>query len=140
MQNLVPTLQIPTAMAIVLFCQQMGGAVSLVAANSIFSNELRKELYKRISALGVEPDVVINAGARSVRSVVSGDALAAALEAYSIGVSHVMYLGIGVSVGAFAFGWGLGFTDIRKEKKLHTIEEAKSWGKKSKVGENGVMV
>ncbi|KAK1763332.1 hypothetical protein QBC33DRAFT_562885 [Phialemonium atrogriseum] len=53
-QNLVPAPQIPTAMAIVLFCQPMGDAVILVAANAIFSNTLRNELRKHVAETGVD--------------------------------------------------------------------------------------
>lgn len=102
----------------------MGGAVSLVAANSVFSNTLRKQLQDRITVIGVDPEVIIGTGARSVRRLVSGDQLTAVLEAYSEGIATVMYLGIGVSVAAFAFAWGLGWKDIRVDKKLNAIENS----------------
>lgn len=100
----------------------MGGAVFLVAANSIFTNGLRKELEKHIDQIGVSPDVILSNGVTSIRSLVSGDKLTAALECYTTAISHVMYLGVGAAVAAFAFGWGLGWVDIRKVKKLQAIE------------------
>jgi hypothetical protein len=121
-QNLVPAKQIPTAMSILIFCQNMGGAISLVAANAIFSNKLRQQLQERIAQIGISPDVIIDSGARSVRQLVSGDSLAAVLQAYSNSVDTVMYLGIAVSVAAFAFAWGLGWKDIRVERKLNAIQ------------------
>jgi hypothetical protein len=33
-----------------------------------------------------------------------------------------MYLGIAVSVAAFAFAWGLGWKDIRVEMQLNAIQ------------------
>ena len=116
-------------MSILIFCQNMGGAVSLVAANAIFSNTLRRELAERVSEIGVDPEVIVGSGARSVRQIVSGNALRPVLEAYSNSIDAVMYLGIAVSIMAFAFGWGLGFKDIRKEKQKVEAE---------KVGNNGV--
>jgi hypothetical protein len=109
-------------MSILIFCQNMGGAVSLVAANAIFSNTLRSQLQQRIAEIGVSPDVIVNSGARSVREFVSGSQLAAVLEAYSKSVDTVMYLGIAVSVAAFAFAWGLGWKDIRVEMQLNAIQ------------------
>ena len=111
-------------MSIIIFCQNMGGAVSLVAANAVFSNSLRKQLEDRIGLIGLDPEVIINSGARSFRQLVSGTALAATLEAYSESIDTVMYLGIGVSVAAFAFAWGLGWKDIRVEKRLNAITQA----------------
>ena len=40
-----------------------------------------------------------------------------------------MYFGIGVSIAAFAFAWGLGWKDIRVEKNLDAIRSDKSEGK-----------
>lgn len=109
-------------MAIIIFCQNMGGAVWLVAANSIFTNGLQKELQKHIDEVGVNPDIIISTGATTIRTLVSGDKLTAALKCYTTAISHVMYLGIGVSVATFAFGWGLGWVDIRKVKQLQAIQ------------------
>ncbi|CAG8907193.1 unnamed protein product [Penicillium egyptiacum] len=121
-QNLVPPPQIPIAMAIIIFCQNMGGAVFLIAANSVFTNGLRKELQKHIGEIGVNPDVLLSTGLSSIRSFVLGDKLTAALKCYTTAISHVMYLGIGVSVATFVFGWGLGWVDIRKVKQLQAIK------------------
>lgn len=109
-------------MAIIIFCQNMGGAIFLIAANSIFANGLRKELQKHIDEIGVSPDIILGIGLSSIRSVVSGDKLTAALKCYTTAISHVMYLGIGVSVATFSFGWGLGWVDIRKVKQLQAIQ------------------
>ena len=115
-------------MGIVIFTQNMGGAVFLVAANAIFSNTLRKQLQQRVTEIGIAPDIIVNAGARSIRGLVSGSQLAAVLEAYARSVDTVMYLGIAVSVGAFAFAWGLGFTDIRVVRKLKALQKAEAEG------------
>ncbi|RMD39279.1 hypothetical protein DV735_g5851, partial [Chaetothyriales sp. CBS 134920] len=120
-QNLVPAPQIPVAMAIIIFAQNMGGAVFLVAANAIFSNTLRKQLQQRVAEINLAPDVIVNSGVRSIRGLVSGDQLASVLQAYAKSIDAVMYLGIATSVAAFAFGWGLGFKDIRVKRKLEAL-------------------
>ena len=130
-QNLVPTAQIPIAMAIVIFCQGMGGAVSLVAANAIFSNTLKNQLTQRAAEIKVNPEIIVNAGVRGFRKLVHGQELAAVLQAYAKSVDTVMYFGIGVSVAAFAFAWGLGFKDIREEKDLDGIKLDEKKGKAS---------
>ncbi|GAB1313414.1 hypothetical protein MFIFM68171_03624 [Madurella fahalii] len=136
-QNLVPAPQIPTAMSIVIFCQNLGGAVSLVAANAVFSNTLREQLQQRITEIGIDPDVIINSGARSVRQLVSGDRLATVLEAYSNSIDTVMYLGIAVSVAAFGFAWGLGWKDIRVERKLNAIHAQETDMENGEVSKKG---
>jgi hypothetical protein len=113
-------------MGIIIFAQNMGGAVFLVAANSIFSNSLRSQLQQRVTAIKIDPDIIIGAEFRSIRKLVSGDELAAVLQAYSNSVDHVMYLGIGASIATFAFSWGLGWKDIRVEKKLIALRSSET--------------
>ncbi|GAB1214124.1 hypothetical protein ATERTT37_003284 [Aspergillus terreus] len=119
--NLVPTEQIPQAMAIIIFWQNIGAATSLIAANAIFSNSLRHQLQQRISEIGHSPDVIVGAGVRSIRDLVSGSQLTAVLAAYAKSIDNVMYLGIAVSVCVIIFSPGLGWKDIRKTKDLQAI-------------------
>jgi hypothetical protein len=106
----------------------MGASIFLPAANAIFSNTLRSELQDRIDVIHMEPDIIVDAGVRSIRAIVSGDALTATLQAYSDSINAVMYLGIGVAIATFAFGWNLGFKDIRKVKKLQALRSSDATG------------
>lgn len=112
-------------MSIIIFSMNIGGAASLIGANAIFSNNLRDELRKRIGAIGLSPDLIVDAGVDSVRSLVSGPALDAALEAYCEAIDHVMYLGIAVSALILPFSLGLGWKDVRKVKELNAITAEK---------------
>jgi len=78
-------------------------------------------LRNLVAATGIAPDFIVNVGVRSIREIVSGDQLAVVLQAYSNIVDTVMYLGIGTSIAASAFTWGLGCKDILVEKKLNAI-------------------
>ncbi|KXG50686.1 Major facilitator superfamily domain, general substrate transporter [Penicillium griseofulvum] len=122
-QNLVAPEQIPLAMAIIIFWQNIGAATSLIAANAIFSNSLRSELQKRAEQISLSPDAIINAGVRSIRDLVPGSELTAVLAAYTKSVDKVMYLGIAVSVAVLIFAPGLGWKDIRKVKELQVITD-----------------
>jgi hypothetical protein len=113
--------QIPLAMAIIIFWQNIGAATSLIAANAIFSNSLRSELQKRAAQISVSPDTIINVGVRSIRDLVSGSELTAVLAAYAKSIDKVMYLGIAVSVAVLVFSPGLGWKDIRKVKELQVL-------------------
>ncbi|KAJ5430736.1 Major facilitator superfamily domain general substrate transporter [Penicillium cf. griseofulvum] len=122
-QNLVAPEQIPLAMAIIIFWQNIGAATSLIAANAIFSNSLRSELQKRAEQISLSPDAIINAGVRSIRGLVSGSELNAVLVAYTKSIDKVMYLGVAVSVAVLVFSPGLGWKDIRKVKELQVITD-----------------
>ncbi|KAF7593590.1 hypothetical protein BBP40_011210 [Aspergillus hancockii] len=120
-QNLVPAEQIPLAMGIIIFWQNIGASTSLIAANAIFSNSLRYQLQQRAAQIGRAPDVIVAAGVRSIRDLVSGSQLTAVLVAYAKSIDHVMYLGIAVSLAVLVFSPGLGWKDIRKTKDLQAI-------------------
>ena len=109
-------------MTMILFAQDIGAATWLVAANAIFNNGLRQELEARYSEIGVDPAIIVDIGATSIRQLLSGDRLVAALECYTSAICHVMYLGIGLSIATFVFGTGLGWKDIRVQKKLEAIK------------------
>ena len=114
-QSFVPPAQIPVAMGILIFSQNMGGAVFLVVAETIFSSSLRQQILK--DAPGVNADLIIAAGARSIRKVVTGQQLKGVLQAYSTAIDKVMYLGAGIAAAAFIFAWGLEWKDIRKQSQ-----------------------
>ncbi|KAJ5654303.1 Major facilitator superfamily domaingeneral substrate transporter [Penicillium lividum] len=122
-QGLVTPEQIPLAMGIIIFWQNIGAATSLIAANAILSNSLRSELQKRTAQISVSPDTIINAGVRSIRNLVSGSELTAVLAAYAKSIDKVMYLGIAVSIAVLVFSPGLGWKDIRKVKVLQVITD-----------------
>jgi 4-diphosphocytidyl-2C-methyl-D-erythritol kinase len=113
-------------MTIALFCQSIGAATWLVAANAVFNNGLRQQLQNRISEIGVDPEFIVSTGANTIRQIVQGDQLTAALECYTAAISHVMYLGVGLSVATLIFGTGLGWKDIRVAKKLQAIKSSPS--------------
>ncbi|KAF2194356.1 MFS general substrate transporter [Zopfia rhizophila CBS 207.26] len=113
-QNTVPRASIPTAMAILILCQNLGSAVFLTVAQAIFSNSLHSHIAK--DAPGVNADAILAGGARMVRILVSAQQLPAVLRAYSKAIDAVMYLGVGLGVSAFTCAWGLGFKDIRKKE------------------------
>jgi len=110
----------------VLFCQDIGAATWLVAANAIFNNGLRMQLQQRISEIGVDPRFIIDTGATSIRQIVQGERLVAALECYTEAISHTMYLGVGLALATLAFGTGLGWKDIRVAGRLETIDDLPS--------------
>lgn len=114
-------------MAIVIFFQGMGGAVFLIVANAVFSNSLRRLLKPQSSKIGISPKAIVEVGARGLRKLIpGGERLDIVLQAYTDSVDNVMYVGIGVACVAFAFAWGLGFKDIRKEKAKKDPQATKS--------------
>lgn len=112
-QNTLKLQQVPTAMAMIMFCQSFFSATFLSFADVIFNNSLRTIIPQQAPDINVE--AVIQAGATAFRSVVPAPDLQAVLRAYAISIDHVFYLAIGASCAAFLTCCGMGWKDIRKK-------------------------
>ncbi|KAI9676968.1 MAG: hypothetical protein M1817_006807 [Caeruleum heppii] len=84
----------PTGNALAIFFNSLGGAVSISAAQNIFTNTLSRELARRTT--DIDPARIIEAGATGVRGVTPADQLSAVLEAYSQAIQKVFVLPIAV--------------------------------------------
>ena len=104
----------PIVNALVVFAQNLGGAIFLSIAQLIFSSRLRHGL--QIYAPEVDVALVIEAGATGLRSgtAVPEASLPGVLIAYSKSFDSVMYLSIGVAGGAFIFAFGMGWVSTKK--------------------------
>ncbi|KAG0650485.1 Efflux pump mlcE [Hyphodiscus hymeniophilus] len=115
-QNTLPFTQIPDAMALLMFAQAFGGALMLSFSDTIFTNSLKNLIPKY--APSVNPQTVIDAGATGFRSFIKGEELKGVLVAYAKSVDRVFYLTAGAAVGCFAFGWFMGWKDVRSKKEV----------------------
>lgn len=89
----------PTGNALAIFFNTLGGALSVSIAQIIFSNLLVQQLPKHTT--GVDPAIVVSAGATNVRQVSPPGQLAGVLLAYNEAVTRVFILPI--AVGGLAF-------------------------------------
>ncbi|EMR67662.1 putative mfs multidrug protein [Eutypa lata UCREL1] len=119
-QTLTPRLRIPSALAILIFTQYFGAALFVTVAQSIFNNSMRRTLLQY--APGLDAEEIITGGAASVRSLATGKQLDGVLAAYAVSVDRVMYLAAALGAASFCFGWGLGWTDIRKVHRQNALE------------------
>lgn len=103
-------------MALVMFSQAFAGALFLSFSETIFINSLNTLIPEY--APSVNPQSVINAGATGFRTIIKGTELADVLVAYAKSVDRVFYLTVGAAVACFAFGWFMGFKDIRKKNQV----------------------
>lgn len=93
-QAVLPAKQMPTGNAIAIFFNSLGGAIAISIAQNIFSNTLVQQIPKLVP--GLDPYLVINAGATHVREAVPGT-----LEAYNKALTTAFILPI--AVGGIAF-------------------------------------
>ena len=115
-QNTLPASMVSISMSLLTFTQTLGGAVLLTCGETIFTTSLRDTIPKY--APGVDPEVVIAAGATGISKVITDPMeLARVLVAYSKSIDRVFYLAVACSCAYFLTAWGMGWKDIRKKKE-----------------------
>lgn len=98
-QAVLPAIDVPTATAIGMFMQTLGGAIFVSVAQNVFSNQLRSGL--QTWAPHVDRDKVIAAGATMVRDVVDKTDLSDVLHAYSDAITQTFYISVATAGLAF---------------------------------------
>lgn len=96
----------PIGIALVMFCQQLGGAVFVSVGQSVFTNQLVKGLK---NVAGISPDVVVNTGATDLRHVVDPSNLHGVLVAYNGALTKTFTVVVAMScfsiIGALCIEW-----------------------------------
>ena len=96
----------PIGIALVMFCQQLGGAVFVSVGQSVFTNQLVKGLR---NVAGISPAVVVNTGATDIRHVVDPSNLPAVLVAYNGALTKTFTVALAMAcfsiIGALTIEW-----------------------------------
>lgn len=94
-QSSLPAGDIPTATAINMFSQTLGGAVFISIAENLFSNHLLTNMLKNVPPMVAKQ--VQEAGATGIRDVVPPTWLPGVLSAYSDAITYCFYPGVGMA-------------------------------------------
>ena len=114
----------PIGVALVMFCQQFGGAVFVSVGQSVFTNQLVEGLN---NVAGISPGDVANTGATSIRHVVNTSNLRGVLVAYNGALTKTFTVAVALSclsiIGALCIEW----KNIKPPKKqVSEIEKGES--------------
>lgn len=116
-QNGVRKEDIAVASAMVVFSQNLSGAVFLSLAEVIFSSSLRQSLSIYAPSANASALIAAGASAADIKGSVPAELLPAVRMAYSDTFSHVMYLATGAACGAFLCAVGMGWVRVNKESR-----------------------
>ena len=122
----------PIGVALVMFCQQIGGAIFVSVGQSVFTNQLIKGLR---NVAGISPAVVANTGATSIRNVVSASNLPGVLVAYNGALTKTFTVSLAMAclsiIGALCIEW----KNIKPPKKqAGELEKGESSTEEGKAG------
>ena len=115
-QTVLSQADVPLGMALMFLMQQLGGSVFVSVGQNLFAGRLLDE-SSRIA--GIDPRVVINAGATALREVVPSDDLSAVIKAYNHALTRVFILAAALSACALLAAGLIEWRSIRKQ----TIEQ-----------------
>ncbi|KAL5379303.1 hypothetical protein DPSP01_008575 [Paraphaeosphaeria sporulosa] len=118
-QSALPMRLIPVSLALIIFVQNLAGAIFLVVANTIFTQSLIKKLGQY--APSVSPQAALEAGssADAVRKLVDPSKpweLDGVLNAYSESLKTIWLMLVAFAGLAFICAFGMGWVDVRKKK------------------------
>jgi MFS family permease len=120
-QIVLPKEDNPTGVSLMMFAQNLGGAVFLSVAQSVFTDELARQLTK-IPGLHLSKSQVVGMGATSIRNTVPQQLIGVFLEGYRIAICHTIYVALGLAcfslVGALLVEW----KSVKKNKKEQAEE------------------
>ncbi len=113
-QAIAPAADLAEVTAILLFCQTIGGAFMISAAQAAFVNVLVKDLPSRVP--GIDPASVVNTGATDLRNVFSADQVPGILLAYISGLKIAFAIALASTGVAFII-----ITLFQKWNRLNTV-------------------
>jgi hypothetical protein len=105
----------PTADALVMFFDSLGGAIAISIAQNIFVNSLKREAPNH--APGLDPQLVLGACATFVRKVVPKELLGDVLVAYTNAIVSAFILAIASAGLPFLVSLGFEWKSV-KDKSL----------------------
>ncbi|KAL2430531.1 MFS-type efflux pump MFS1 [Exophiala dermatitidis] len=105
---------IPVGNAVTIFFNSLGGAIAISIAQNIFSNSLVEQIPKYTT--GVDPRVIMGAGATHIREVTPPDQLPGLLRAYDIAVTNSYLLSIACACIAFLLSLGFEWRSVKGKK------------------------
>ncbi|KAL1303716.1 hypothetical protein AAFC00_007066 [Neodothiora populina] len=107
-QTVLPRKYASSGMALMFFCQNLGGSVFISVAQNVLSTSLIKNLRAlHLSDIGAED--IANTGATDLRNLIPANELPRLLVAYNAAIIDAFYVGLAMAcmliVGALAMEW-----------------------------------
>lgn len=119
LQTALPMKDIPIGTALVMFSQNLTGAIMVSVAQNVFTNQLAKNLSHYVPS--INPSIILAAGATQIKSQVPEEFYDRVLIAYNKSLTQTFYVGVALSCCA-AFG-ALGIQSLSvKEKNVDQTE------------------
>ncbi|RDW64086.1 MFS transporter-2 [Coleophoma crateriformis] len=94
-QTALPVEDISIGTASIMFCENLTAAIMVSVAQNVFTNQLATNLSQYVP--GIDPSIVLSAGATEIQSLVPEVFYSAVLFAYNKALTHTFFVGVGLS-------------------------------------------
>lgn len=112
-QTVLPKSDISTGIALILFAQQLGGAIFV----SVGENVLTSTVIARLSnVVGLDAQAISDTGMTDIRNSVPPQYLPLVVNAFNYGVTRTFLVAVGLSVSTFLASLVMEWKDIKKAK------------------------
>lgn len=106
-QTVLKKEDVPIGVTLMMFMQQLGGAIFVSVGQNVFSNKLVQGITRLLP--NVSPQLIVNTGATDLRRIFSGDELSQVLVAYNEALQNVFLISVVLAClsifGALALEW-----------------------------------
>lgn len=113
-QAILPKEDISTGMAIMFFCQQLGGAIFVSVGQTILSSLLVKKLS---GIAGLDPKTIVRTGATDLHDTVPAQYFDKVINAYNYACTRIFLAAMGISLGALICAMFMEWVSIKKPKQ-----------------------
>ncbi|KAJ0384262.1 hypothetical protein COL922a_008775 [Colletotrichum nupharicola] len=116
-QNAVTPAQSPSAIAFLLFVENLASAIFTVVGNVIFTQTLTRQVSILAPSVSPEAALAVGGSAEAVRGLLppGSPELHGLLLAFSDSINAVFYLLVALGAVSFAASWGMGWVNVRKK-------------------------
>lgn len=114
LQTALPATDVPSATAIAMFSQTLGGAVFVSVGQNVFQNRLAHNLM--VEAPGVDIPGLLGSGAAMIRQIVDPRDLGRVLDAYNDAIVETFYVGVAVGVLSLAGAVFIPWLSVKGQK------------------------
>ena len=111
-QAVLATRDVSVGTAVVLFIEIFGGALFVAVAQNLFTNALIQKVAE-LNIPGLDPQIIVAAGATGFRNIVKPENLPAVLVAYNAAIVKAFQLGLILSCLAIFGAVGLEFKTLK---------------------------
>ncbi|OTB03780.1 hypothetical protein M426DRAFT_59863 [Hypoxylon sp. CI-4A] len=110
-QAVLPKPDIPTGVAMMFFCQQLGGGIF----TSVGQNLLSSYMVKHLTGIpGLNPHQITSEGATNLVNDVAPEYRPRVRQVYNDALTRIFLCGMGIALVAFVAAWGMEWKNIKR--------------------------